>query len=306
MTPTDPNVTITFTQTVNPFRTLLAVAAGIADALTAPTSFHIDMIATNTPNIRIYVHQNDAAATALAARLGFSQQDTSVTRDSAHLNWAVTLAGIPVKMTTLVDLEDWLRRTVDDFDQLPEQGPFYSPPPLARQFARTFTCHELRLDQLLTEAAAAEDVQPRDEKLITARYAAARRYAKAAGLTFGGCICGRDAEHAPTPACVWKARPTDNHTGPQAIADMPAEHTHYRATYPAASGEVVQQGHTDACATYGHAVHKVDGVEQAHCPRCGEASMVDLGTPGAPHHKVLRDGDQVTGHHTVSEPLPGC
>jgi hypothetical protein len=273
MTPTDPNVSLTQTVTdlattaiaklTNPFRSeLLYVAGRVADALTDPTSFHIDMVGSNTPHIRIYAHQNETAARALATTFNWAEKPVSVNCSDAHLTWDGTVARVPVTMTTLVDIEDWLRRTVDDFDQLPEQGPFYSAPPLARQFARTFTSHELRLDQLLAEAAAAEDVRPRDEELITARYAAARRYAKAAGLTFGGCICGRAAEHAPTPACVWKARPAADSTGPQAIADMPAEPTHYR--------------------------------------------VVDLGTPGAPHHKVLRDGDQVTGHHAVGDPLPGC
>jgi len=47
--------------------------------------------------------------------------------------------------------------------------------------------------------------------------------------------------------------------------------TYYRTTYPAVTGGGVTQGHADACATYGHATHLVDGVAQPHCPRCGEA-----------------------------------
>lgn len=45
---------------------------------------------------------------------------------------------------------------------------------------------------------------------------------------------------------------------------------HFRNTFPALAGETVTQGHADACAEHGHATHKIDGVIQPRCPRCGE------------------------------------
>lgn len=44
----------------------------------------------------------------------------------------------------------------------------------------------------------------------------------------------------------------------------------YALSYPALNGDVVTQGHTDYCRDHGHATHKVDGVVQDRCPRCGE------------------------------------
>lgn len=41
-------------------------------------------------------------------------------------------------------------------------------------------------------------------------------------------------------------------------------------SYPALNGEVVTEAHAAYCVDKGHAVHTVDGVEQAMCPRCGE------------------------------------
>lgn len=45
---------------------------------------------------------------------------------------------------------------------------------------------------------------------------------------------------------------------------------HFRMSYPAASGEMILQGHADACAEFGHATWVIDGVKQLRCPRCGE------------------------------------
>ena len=44
----------------------------------------------------------------------------------------------------------------------------------------------------------------------------------------------------------------------------------FRIEHPAASGEMIQQGHADACARYGHGVWVIDGVRQPTCSRCGE------------------------------------
>lgn len=44
----------------------------------------------------------------------------------------------------------------------------------------------------------------------------------------------------------------------------------WRAEMAALNGQVVKQGHADYCEVNGHAVHRVDGVAQLHCPRCGE------------------------------------
>lgn len=54
---------------------------------------------------------------------------------------------------------------------------------------------------------------------------------------------------------------------------------HYRREFPAVStsdhwgDRVVTEGHAIACAVWGHASHKIDDVEQARCPRCGEAVL---------------------------------
>ena len=44
----------------------------------------------------------------------------------------------------------------------------------------------------------------------------------------------------------------------------------FRMSWPALQGEVIQQGHADACALYGHATWHLDGQLQPRCPRCGE------------------------------------
>lgn len=56
----------------------------------------------------------------------------------------------------------------------------------------------------------------------------------------------------------------------------------FRREYPAIStsehwgDRVVQQGHADACARWGHAFHKIDGVDQGRCPRCGEVTNPEV------------------------------
>jgi len=102
---------------------LLDVAAHIAAWLTDPTSFHIEMTATNTPCVQIFVHENETAAFELARRMRFNQEPVAVTSDNAHLVWTGVVYGVPVRMAALIDTEQWLRRTVDDFEELPEQGP---------------------------------------------------------------------------------------------------------------------------------------------------------------------------------------
>jgi hypothetical protein len=42
----------------------------------------------------------------------------------------------------------------------------------------------------------------------------------------------------------------------------------YRNDYAALNGTIVCQGHTDACAEFGHATYRLNGVVQDRCPRC--------------------------------------
>jgi hypothetical protein len=51
--------------------------------------------------------------------------------------------------------------------------------------------------------------------------------------------------------------------------------TDYRMSYPCGPGGdgIVCQGHTDACARWGHAFYRRDGVDQGFCPRCGEPTI---------------------------------
>lgn len=44
----------------------------------------------------------------------------------------------------------------------------------------------------------------------------------------------------------------------------------FAMSFPVVNGEPVMQGHADYCAANGHATHKVDGVQQSYCPRCGD------------------------------------
>ena len=46
----------------------------------------------------------------------------------------------------------------------------------------------------------------------------------------------------------------------------------YRNSFPVVTGEIVCQGHADACAEFGHATYKIDGVDQGYCPRCNEVT----------------------------------
>lgn len=46
----------------------------------------------------------------------------------------------------------------------------------------------------------------------------------------------------------------------------------FRTSFPVLTGDVVMQGHADACEEFGHATHKIDGVVQSYCPRCGEVT----------------------------------
>ena len=51
--------------------------------------------------------------------------------------------------------------------------------------------------------------------------------------------------------------------------------SNFRMSYPAARGEMVLQGHADACAEFGHAAWVIDGVTQPRCPRCGETTATE-------------------------------
>lgn len=54
----------------------------------------------------------------------------------------------------------------------------------------------------------------------------------------------------------------------------------YAMSYPALTGGVVTQGHTNYCASRGHATHTVEGVVQGTCPRCGAGTATRAqGTP---------------------------
>jgi hypothetical protein len=166
--------------TENPFLALLDVAADIANFMTDPTDAQINLMGTNTPRIEVsYLRGNDTAAADLASYLGFAADMAALEPEYAHLHWRGVFEDVSVRVTVLVPTVEWLRRTVDGFDELPEQGPRLSSErrPLERT---TPTSHELRLDELLVEAATAED--SRDPARIAATYAAAHAYAVAAGL----------------------------------------------------------------------------------------------------------------------------
>jgi hypothetical protein len=49
----------------------------------------------------------------------------------------------------------------------------------------------------------------------------------------------------------------------------------YLLSYPAASGEVVTEGHARYCRDHGHAAHTVNGVPSPRCPRCGESTVAE-------------------------------
>lgn len=51
---------------------------------------------------------------------------------------------------------------------------------------------------------------------------------------------------------------------------MDAKHNLYRMSYPAATGDVITQGHANYCAANGHAKWTVAGVDTGRCPRCDE------------------------------------
>lgn len=42
------------------------------------------------------------------------------------------------------------------------------------------------------------------------------------------------------------------------------------AAFPALTGETVTDAHAQICRDRGHATHRIDGIEQPTCPRCGE------------------------------------
>ncbi len=50
----------------------------------------------------------------------------------------------------------------------------------------------------------------------------------------------------------------------------------YKLSTPALNGETVTEGHARYCRDNGHMAHKVDGVDQGICPRCGEATKVKI------------------------------
>jgi hypothetical protein len=245
---------MTHTAPLAPFAAQLAAATHLAQRLPNPLPVPVQITVHDgsdypqSNDVRVHIHYDDmGAADHIALRLGLVPTTTSVTKTNAHRGWAgdvpTDLGRVHIRAVQVVDLIPYLQATVDGFDELPEQGPNYSAPrPALALF--TPTAHETRLDELLTEAAAAEDIRPRDEELIASRYAAARRYAHAAGIKCSGCLCGRDAEHAPTVGCVWKQRPVD------------ADHVHTVAT---------SDGITDVCAC-GHVLTPAEAFDDALDP----------------------------------------
>lgn len=109
--------------TENPFFALIDTASYIADFMTDPTDAHIDLKGTNTPTVDVhYLNGNDTAAATLASDLGFTgSRHVRVLPEYAHLNWHGKFLDVSVRVTVLVPTVVWLRRTVDGFDQLPEQ-----------------------------------------------------------------------------------------------------------------------------------------------------------------------------------------
>lgn len=56
------------------------------------------------------------------------------------------------------------------------------------------------------------------------------------------------------------------------------------------------QAHTNICAERGHATHKVDGVPQPRCPRCGELRDRSFNEEFA---------DKVAAFNATAQPHPG-
>jgi hypothetical protein len=80
-----------------------------------------------------------------------------------------------------------------------------------------------------------------------------------------------------------------------------AEHVNrlygYRVSFAAAGGNTVTQGHTDACAEFGHADWAVDGKLTERCARCGELRDDD-----AYDERPIATGDVVQYVTTDGEP----
>lgn len=58
----------------------------------------------------------------------------------------------------------------------------------------------------------------------------------------------------------------------------------------ALNGTVVTEAHAKVCRERGHATHKVDGIEQIHCPRCGEARTEEITVTG----ETIKIGDEIS------------
>jgi hypothetical protein len=76
-------------------------------------------------------------------------------------------------------------------------------------------------------------------------------------------------------AAFYLGMPEETEEAPEPVnarrVATPARRADYSRSFPAATpGEVVTQGHANWCRDHGHATHKVDGVTQIHCPRCGD------------------------------------
>lgn len=68
--------------------------------------------------------------------------------------------------------------------------------------------------------------------------------------------------------------------------------------FPALDGRPVTQAHADICASRGHATHRVAGIDQQVCPRCGESTTEPFGP--------LNDPAACDGGHSPAERCFAC
>ena len=77
----------------------------------------------------------------------------------------------------------------------------------------------------------------------------------------------------------------------------------YALSYPAATGEVITQGHADYCAANGCATLTEYGIVASFCPRCGESNSTETYTVRAIKYAVLHtfpNGERIgNGYLTV-------
>ena len=139
--------------------------------------------------------------------------------------------------------------------------------------------------------AAMEDVATRVEENIMAAMEspAFMRALEAADPESAAIARSRMTPAESTPAPAESLEENTMKDAPAAIRN------HYGTEFPAITGGIVCQGHTDYCSEHGHATHTVDGVDTGRCPRCGE-----LKAPAAPAAVTPVRADSVQANTPVT------